>query len=103
MSIEGNFADYLQEGKRAHPIRVTDDIVVPVPTRKQFVEYYEAQTNPDLTGKERGDASWKALLGRQYTKVMKHFDDRPFDEWEDFREFVDEVWFGRGANEVEGK
>ena len=103
MSIEGNFADYLREGKRAHPIIVTDDILLPVPTKKQFVDYYAAQTDETLSPRERGDASWKALLGKNYTKVMKHFDDRPFDEWEDFQTFVGDVWFGRGANEVEGK
>lgn len=101
MSIEGNFADYLAEGKRAHPIRVTDDLVIPVPTRKQLIAYWEAQAN--LTGRERGEESWKALLGKYHSKVMKHFDDLPFDHWEDFGRFVEDVWFGRGANEVEGK
>lgn len=100
----GNFADYLSEAKSATPILLKElDLELPVPTRKQLRDYYAAQTNEALSPAERGDASWKALLGKHHTKVIKYFDDRPFTDWDDFSTFVGIEWFGRGADEVEGK
>jgi hypothetical protein len=102
-TFEGKFADYLAEGDATYPIELPElGITLPVPTRKQITAYYEIQES-DRPAKERGEESWKILLGKHHTKVMKYFDDRPVNEWNAFSRFVSIEWFGRGADEVEGK
>ena len=104
--FRGNFADYLREAGVPDDITLTiggKKVLLPVPTKKQLREYYAVLDDETLTVTERSDRSWAAVLGDEYERVMDHFEAQPFAEWTRFSTFVNTVWFGRGADEVEGK
>lgn len=107
--FEGRFADYMDESDTVHDIELDvggkSPLVLPVPTRAQ-IRAYEAVLAAGSQGDPVafGDAQWDAMLGKSLaSKVQKYFDTRPFYEFQAFREFLMETWFGRGANDVEGK
>lgn len=110
--FEGRFADYLNESTTPSSIEVELDgqtVVLKVPTRTQLREYY-AVLSDEAKYREGGDvaaferAQWAALVGKKQAKqLLDYFDDQPFHVYKAFRQFVDDTWFGKGANEVEGK
>lgn len=113
--FQGKFADYMSEASRATPIQLdmgTEIIVLPIPTRKQLMEYWAVRADDDLSQTaEPGEAyseyavkTWRALIGDHLAdKVLSYFEDRSFVEFAAFKQFCEETWFGRGADDVEGK
>lgn len=110
--FEGRFADYLEESDTPSQIEVElgdDKVVLDVPTRKVLRAYYAVlgdeesfKGNSDPSAFER--AQWEALIGKKPAKkVLDYFDDRPFTEYRAFRAFVDQTWFGKGADQLPGK
>lgn len=103
--FHGKFADYLAESHTPDPIELKiggKKVLLPVPSKKQIVKYFEARSADDLKADERTEKVWRALLLDEYDRVMDFYDEQPFHEWRAFSKFVEETWFGPGADDVEG-
>ncbi len=90
----GVFADLLDEVGKDDPFVLTNDIQIPMPTRKQIKQFFDADADAD----ERT----RVLIGEQYDKIVELFDDKPFPVWNRFIEMLTEHVFGKGADKVEG-
>lgn len=93
-SVGGRFAALLEEVGELEPYQLTDDIAIPMPTKKQLEKLYEAET------KEQRE---RALLGKQYEAINALFDGQPYQVWSKFTDELNEHVFGKGVDEVPGK
>lgn len=92
---EGRFyelQDQLAPARRGH-YRLTPEIVLPMPTRKQLKAFRNAGDD---------EAKIAALLGEQYHDVDELFEDRPADEWLAFQRDYYDHFFGAGAAALPG-
>lgn len=91
----GLFYDLIQEVDVPEDIQVTPTLILTFPTKRQLDEYREA---------ESADDAHRALFGDRNFEVLKDlFDDKPPQVWLGFVKHVNEHWFGKGADDVEGK
>ena len=93
VEIIGRYADLVAEAN-TEPYVLTEDVVIPVPTRKQMRELNAARSEDDAD---------KALFGASYKDVIALFDDQPFQAWNKFVVDFKNHMFGKGADDVEGK
>ncbi|AXQ64395.1 tail assembly chaperone [Gordonia phage Neville] len=91
----GIFYDLKAEAQIPDDIIVTPTIALTFPTKKQMDEYRDAET---------ADDAHSALFGPDtYAKLKELFADERPQVWAGFVKYVNEHWFGKGADEVEGK
>lgn len=91
---KGLLAKLRQEVDVPDAILVTEDLEIPVPTRDQMVDYSSAETPDDRL---------RAIYGDHYDEIIDLFNGEPIHIWKAFHEHVLEQFFGKGADEVEGK
>lgn len=84
--------DQLPE-QRKSAYQLTEDITVPVMTRRIAREFDAAETSEDKL---------KVLLGDQYDAIIELYDDRPIAEWRAFQEDLYEHLFGKGSSQLPG-
>lgn len=90
----GRLAELQREVKIPEPYVLTSKITIKNPTRGQMKAIRAAKND---------DESDKAFFGDQYDAVNALFDDRPEQEWKAFAKDIYEHFFGKGADDVEGK
>lgn len=91
---KGLLAELKKEVDVPESILVAEGLVIPVPTREQMKAYSEARD---------GEARLEAIYGDKYAEVCELFNDEPIHIWQAFHKRVMDEFFGRGADEVEGK
>lgn len=90
----GRLADLQRETKLPEPYKLTDDILIPVPTRKTMRDARAAQSVEDYN---------KTVFGDQWDAINAVFDEQPDALWDAFIRDVGRHFFGAGADDVEGK
>lgn len=90
----GRFYDLQQEVTIPTPYLLTEDIVIPPLTRRQFIDVEKATTE---------EAAERAILGDHYEAVVELYLDRPMVEWQAFTRDLNRHMFGLSAEQAPGK
>ncbi|SHT52842.1 Uncharacterised protein [Mycobacteroides abscessus subsp. abscessus] len=83
--VGGVFADLIKNVRVPEALKVTDDIFLEAPSKKQVTDLFKAASEEDAQ---------KIIFGDQYEAAMALFDDAPVQVWNGFMEKYNEHFFG---------